>query len=109
MPLTLGSRLGAYEILAPLGAGAMGEVYRVRDNRLGREVAVKVPILAADQRLGVQNLQGAPACLLERTVGDRVSNEGLQIGLPSSSDSLTLRAAIPPPETLCFLVVPRRT
>ena len=42
MPLAPGSRLGAYEVLAPLGAGGMGEVYRARDTRLGRDVAIKV-------------------------------------------------------------------
>src|SRR5579871_874486 len=42
MPLAPGTRLGTFEILAPLGAGGMGEVYRARDSRLGREVAIKV-------------------------------------------------------------------
>jgi serine/threonine protein kinase len=42
MTLTNGARLGPYEILAPLGAGGMGEVYRARDRRLERDVAIKV-------------------------------------------------------------------
>ena len=42
MGLAPGTRLGPYEILSPIGAGAMGEVYRARDNRLGRDVAIKV-------------------------------------------------------------------
>ena len=50
MPLESGTCLGPYEIAAPLGSGAMGEVYRGRDTRLDREVAVKVlsPQYAAD-------------------------------------------------------------
>jgi serine/threonine protein kinase/Flp pilus assembly protein TadD len=42
MPLSVGDKLGPYEILAPLGAGGMGEVYRGRDTRLGRDIAIKV-------------------------------------------------------------------
>src|SRR6202795_4937421 len=49
MPLTTGSRLGPYEILSLLGAGGMGEVYRARDTKLNRDVAIKVlPDLVAN-------------------------------------------------------------
>ena len=42
MTLNFGARLGPYEILAPIGAGGMSEVYRARDGKLGRDVAIKV-------------------------------------------------------------------
>ena len=50
MSLPAGTRLGPYEIVAPIGAGGMGEVYRARDTRLQRQVAIKVvpPAIAAD-------------------------------------------------------------
>src|SRR5688572_21322380 len=50
MPLTPGHRLGPYEIVGPIGQGGMGEVYRGRDTRLDRDVAIKVlpPLLAGD-------------------------------------------------------------
>src|SRR5215469_12899660 len=42
MPLSIGDKLGLFEIRAPIGAGGMGEVYRARDTKLGRDVAIKI-------------------------------------------------------------------
>jgi eukaryotic-like serine/threonine-protein kinase len=42
MPLSAGTRLGSYEVIAAIGAGGMGEVYRARDTRLDRDVAIKI-------------------------------------------------------------------
>src|SRR5712692_7671654 len=50
MPLSAGTRLGPYEIVAPIGAGGMGEVYRANDPRLHREVAIKVAAAQFSER-----------------------------------------------------------
>src|ERR1700693_1066846 len=50
MPLSSGQRLGPYEILSPIGAGGMGEVYKARDTRLDRTVAIKISKEAFSER-----------------------------------------------------------
>src|ERR1700692_1653965 len=100
--MTIGTRVGPYEILSPLGAGGMGEVYRAHDTKLHRDVAIKVllPTVAADaERLarltreaqvlaslnhphiaaiyGLEDSSGVPALVMELvegpTLADRIA------------------------------------
>ncbi len=85
MPLASGARLGPYEILAPLAAGGMGEVYRARDDRLGREVAVKVlpAELAADaDRLRRFEHEARAAGAVNHPNVLAIFDTGVEAGLP---------------------------
>ena len=101
MSLAPGTRLGPYEILAPIGAGGMGEVYRGRDPRLGRDVAIKVlpPEFAADSQRRVRFEQEArsasalnhPNIVGMYDIGD--SPSGLYVAM-ELVDGKTLREAL---------------
>ncbi len=60
MALEAGTKLGPYEILSPLGAGGMGEVYLARDGKLDREVAIKVlpDAMTRDTHLDLSRIRG---------------------------------------------------
>ena len=63
MSLASGSRLGPYEVVSPIGAGGMGEVYRARDTKLGRDVALKVlPDSLAHDPSGSRGSSVKPIC-----------------------------------------------
>src|SRR6185369_16804314 len=101
MNLTTGTRLGPYEIVAPLGAGGMGEVYRAHDSRLGRQVAVKVlpASFAADQerlRRFEQEARATGALNHPNILGvyDIGTHEGAPYVVSELLDGDTLRARI---------------
>src|SRR4030095_11558432 len=101
MTLAAGSRLGAYEIVAFIGAGGMGEVYRARDPRLGRDVAVKVlpPGVASDpERLTRFDREARAAAALNHpnilSVYDIGSDDGQPYIVSELLEGQTLRAAL---------------
>jgi serine/threonine protein kinase len=102
MSLTLGSKLGSYEVLSLLGAGGMGEVYRARDTRLGREVAIKVlpteRMADEDRRLRfVQEARGASALSHPNivTIHEIESAEGIDFIVMEYVPGKALAAVIP--------------
>src|SRR3989442_7997308 len=101
LSLAAGARLGPYEILSPLGAGGMGEVYRARDTRLGRDVAVKVlpALVSADpDRLRRFELEAKAASLLNHPHIVAIHDVGTHDGTPYVVSELlegeTLRARL---------------
>ncbi len=101
MTISAGSRLGPYEILAPLGAGGMGEVYRAKDPRLGRDVAIKVlpASLSADpDRLRRFEQEAKAAGILNHPNLTAVYDVGTHEGVPYVVQELlegeTLRSAL---------------
>ena len=104
MPIFTGEKLGPYEILAPLGAGGMGEVYRARDSRLGRDVAIKVlpASFAADpDRLRRFELEARATGMLNHpnilAVYDIGTHEGAPYLVTELLEGDTLRGHIPLP------------
>ncbi len=101
MPLRTGQRLGPYEIVAPLGAGGMGEVYRARDPRLQREIAIKVlpAAVASDpERLKRFEKEARAASALNHpnlvTIHDIGSADGVEYIAMELVDGRTLREAL---------------
>src|SRR5579863_5685869 len=101
MPLTAGTQLGSYRILAPIGAGGMGEVYRAHDTKLERDVAIKVlpRALAQDpDRLARFEREAKVLASLNHP------NIAQIYGLEESSDTRALVMELVPGETLASVL-----
>ncbi|HTQ61875.1 MAG TPA: serine/threonine-protein kinase, partial [Candidatus Solibacter sp.] len=98
MALSAGTKLGPYEIVAPLGSGGMGEVYRARDERLGRSVAIKVlpaSFTGDPDRLRRFDLEARAVAALNHpnilAVHDTGFHDGVQFIVMELLDGKTLR------------------
>jgi len=104
MMIAVGTRLGPYEIVAPVGAGGRGEVYRARDTRLGRDVAVKVlstslsPERRAHSIIRTSSLWTTLALTVTYVVSELLEGESLEERL--GDGPLAKRKAIASYETL---------
>jgi hypothetical protein len=101
MPLARGTRLGPYEILAPLGAGGMGEVWRARDTRLARDVALKVlPDHLSDDPKALARLENEAKAVAALShphilaIHDFGRADGVSFAVTELLEGETLRAAL---------------
>ena len=115
MALSTGNRLGPYEIVAPIGAGGMGEVYRARDPRIGRDVAIKVlPASFAKDEDRMQRFEreARAAGTLNHpnlvTIHEFGSHEGSPYIVMELLEGETLRARLTDPATAMGRTLPAR-
>jgi serine/threonine-protein kinase len=103
MPLSIGDKLGPYEILAPLGAGGMGEVYRARDSKLNRDVAIKVlPAALANDAQYMARFEREAQMLAALNHPNVATVYGIEQGalVMELVEGETLRGPLPPEEAI---------